>query len=325
VGSISLGRAKARGVRQSLNDTEALKERAGTVMPGPIPALTTSMTGNMPAQAQAIFFRRHHQPRRPPLAKIRPGSSVGHHSPCPLCRDKLRPVTRRGADPLKLSKNIRCFSNRRRLPSSASSSDSAISGRWPVSSACLTITRWRTIWTYNSAMCRLACARCAKRDQACAKPSRGRPRLLVLKGGRNFQGLSRIAPIFFCPARHEFRPPCTLHEDRQDSESPSSFGYLRSAWLAGRSLPPSPPAEKATARQDRTWKGSTDDGAGGPGELSPPPKFTVVVDVITRFLSFAKLLEGTHAQQASLRRSSDLHAQLGLAASELVALGLSPS
>ena len=44
VGSISLGRAKARGVRQLLNDTEALKERAGTVMPGPIPALTTSMT-----------------------------------------------------------------------------------------------------------------------------------------------------------------------------------------------------------------------------------------------------------------------------------------
>jgi len=34
-------------VRQSLNDTEALKER----MPGPIPALTTSMTGNMPAEA----------------------------------------------------------------------------------------------------------------------------------------------------------------------------------------------------------------------------------------------------------------------------------
>jgi hypothetical protein len=39
VGSISLGRAKARGVRQSLNDTEALKERAGTVMPGPIPTV----------------------------------------------------------------------------------------------------------------------------------------------------------------------------------------------------------------------------------------------------------------------------------------------
>ena len=68
VGSISLGRAKARGVRQLLNDTEALKERAGTVMPGPIPALTTSMTGNMPAQAQAIFFRRRHQARRPPQA-----------------------------------------------------------------------------------------------------------------------------------------------------------------------------------------------------------------------------------------------------------------
>jgi hypothetical protein len=49
-----------------------------------------------------------------------------------LCPDKLRPVTASlgsGAldDPLQLSKNIRCFSKRRRLPSSASSSDSAIS------------------------------------------------------------------------------------------------------------------------------------------------------------------------------------------------------
>src|SRR5262249_5988726 len=68
----------------------------------------------------------------------------------------------------KLSKNIRCFSNMRTLPSSASSSDSAISERWSVSSACLTITRWRAIWTANSAICRLASARCAKPDQACA-------------------------------------------------------------------------------------------------------------------------------------------------------------
>jgi len=60
---------------------------------------------------------------------------------------------------LELSKNIRCFSNMRRLPSSASSSDSAISERWPVSNASLTITRWRAIWTVNSAICRLACAR----------------------------------------------------------------------------------------------------------------------------------------------------------------------
>jgi hypothetical protein len=58
---------------------------------------------------------------------------------------------------LQLSKNIRCFSNKRRLPSSASSGDSAISERYPVS--CLTITRWRAIWTVNSAICRLACAR----------------------------------------------------------------------------------------------------------------------------------------------------------------------
>src|SRR5262249_24550607 len=41
----------------------------------------------------------------------------------------------------KLVGNIRrCFSNRRRLPSSASSSDSAISERWPVSSAYLNYT-----------------------------------------------------------------------------------------------------------------------------------------------------------------------------------------
>jgi hypothetical protein len=36
-------------------------------------------------------------------------------------------------------------------------------------------------------------------------------------------------------------------------------------------------------------------------------------------------LEATHAQQGALQRSSGLHAQLGLAASELAALGLSPS
>jgi hypothetical protein len=40
---------------------------------------------------------------------------------------------------LQMSKNIRYFSKRRRLPSSAPSSDTAISERWPVSSACLTI------------------------------------------------------------------------------------------------------------------------------------------------------------------------------------------
>jgi hypothetical protein len=53
---------------------------------------------------------------------------------------------------LQLSKNVRCFLNMRRLASSASSSDIAISERWPVLSACLTITRWRLIWTVNSAM-----------------------------------------------------------------------------------------------------------------------------------------------------------------------------
>jgi hypothetical protein len=61
------------------------------------------------------------------------------------------------ADPLQRSRNIRCFSNMRRLASNASSSDSAISEPWPVSSASLTITRWLAIWTANSAMCRLAC------------------------------------------------------------------------------------------------------------------------------------------------------------------------
>src|ERR1700730_10259514 len=40
----------------------------------------------------------------------------------------------------------------------------------------------------------------------------GRPRFFVLKGGRNFHALSRIALIFFCPARHECRPLCTLHD-----------------------------------------------------------------------------------------------------------------
>src|SRR5262249_17488896 len=45
----------------------------------------------------------------------------------------------------------RCFSNARRLCSSAWSSDSSISEGWSVSSAYLTITRWRTIWTVNSA------------------------------------------------------------------------------------------------------------------------------------------------------------------------------
>jgi hypothetical protein len=31
------------------------------------------MTAQRRREAQAIFFRRRHQPRRPPLAKIRPG------------------------------------------------------------------------------------------------------------------------------------------------------------------------------------------------------------------------------------------------------------
>jgi hypothetical protein len=75
-----------------------------------------------------------------------------HDAPRPLCRDRLRPVTASlGSgeldDPLQLSKNIRCFSNAPRLCSSACRSDSAISEGWPVSSAYLTISRWRAVWT----------------------------------------------------------------------------------------------------------------------------------------------------------------------------------
>jgi len=130
---------------------------------------------------QALFFRRRHQASRPPPVRTPEKNpcpaSVRHDAPCPLRRDKIRPLTaspggRALDDPLQLSKNIRCFSNMRRLPSSASSSDSAISERWPVFSASLTIARWRAIWTANSAICRLACARYAKRNQACARPSR---------------------------------------------------------------------------------------------------------------------------------------------------------
>jgi hypothetical protein len=65
---------------------------------------------------------------------------VFYDAACPLRRDRLRPVTASSGG--ELSKNIRCFSNIRRLPSSASSSDSAISEPWPVSSICLTIARW---------------------------------------------------------------------------------------------------------------------------------------------------------------------------------------
>jgi hypothetical protein len=100
-------------------------------------------------------------PRRPSV------DCLCHDAPCPLRRDKLRPAAvssgSRGLDEIrcKLSTSIRCLSKMRRVPSSASSSDSAISEPWPVSSAYLTITRWRTIWIFNSAMCPLAWARCS--------------------------------------------------------------------------------------------------------------------------------------------------------------------
>jgi len=38
---------------------------------------------------QAIFFRRRHQPRRPPLAKIRPGRAL-HLASAPLPVGRLR-------------------------------------------------------------------------------------------------------------------------------------------------------------------------------------------------------------------------------------------
>jgi hypothetical protein len=36
-------------------------------------SLATAKDVCLASEAQAIFFRRRHQPRRPPLAKIRPG------------------------------------------------------------------------------------------------------------------------------------------------------------------------------------------------------------------------------------------------------------
>jgi hypothetical protein len=87
-----------------------------------------------------------------PGGKCSVGQSVMTYRPLVRC-DKPRPVvptpggSGRLDDPLlgrltlQLSKNIRCFSNKRRLPSSALSIDSAISERWPVSSAYLTLTR----------------------------------------------------------------------------------------------------------------------------------------------------------------------------------------
>src|SRR5262245_31708992 len=59
---------------------------------------------------------------------------LGNVRSTPVVSYKLRPIKaslggRVLDDPLQLSKNIRCFSNMRMLPSSASSSDSAISER----------------------------------------------------------------------------------------------------------------------------------------------------------------------------------------------------
>jgi hypothetical protein len=73
-------------------------------------------------------------PRLGPLSTSRAAFAGIHDAPRPLRRDKLRPVAaslggRALDDPLQLSKNIRCFSNMRRVPSSASSSDSAIPER----------------------------------------------------------------------------------------------------------------------------------------------------------------------------------------------------
>jgi hypothetical protein len=97
--------------------------------------------GNANAIRNALRIRRSHQLvgemfRRSSsaVATSREGH-LCHDAPCPLRRDEpvaASPGGRALNDRLQLSKNIRCFSNMRMLPWSASSSDSAISKRWPV-------------------------------------------------------------------------------------------------------------------------------------------------------------------------------------------------
>ena len=67
--------------------------------------------------------------------------------------------------------SLRCFSNMPRLSSSAWSNDSANSEGWPMSSACLSITRWRSMWAFRSTMCRSAWARWRITDRNIATES----------------------------------------------------------------------------------------------------------------------------------------------------------
>jgi len=66
---------------------------------------------------------------------------------------------------------------------------------------------------------------------------------------------------------------------------------VRCAGCSRDLLPPSPPAEKATARQDQTWKSSTGDGDGDGSPMRCLKKKSVLTDV-----------EGQHAEATSWRR-----------------------
>ena len=63
-------------------------------------------------KSQALFFRRRHQPRRPPLAKIKPGSPGTHEGEWdgPCARGK-----REGAVKLRLAVNANTVAVRPRL------------------------------------------------------------------------------------------------------------------------------------------------------------------------------------------------------------------
>jgi hypothetical protein len=130
-------------------------ERAGLCPRGGEPAIDDFSVGhNLPIPVagrtvpgdpirKCAFLSHDDESRRSGLIlpKRFPGMSVSVPSDYSLRRVPTNPVIRLlGRLTLELSKKIRCFSNMRRLPSSASSSDFAISECWP--SACLTITRW---------------------------------------------------------------------------------------------------------------------------------------------------------------------------------------
>ena len=215
----------------------------------------------MPAEAQAIFFRRRHQREQAAISKPATIARImagGPPSYCPVSREKTdggendrlgagacRGSRRRlrhsisAVGPETPSTKKRPLGPERRLPSSASSSDSAISEGWPVSSACLTITRWRAIWTANSAICRLAGARCAKRNHALAgSPALPRPE-------RRAQCPSTVAHSadILLPCSSRISPPSVLAS-------------------AGDFPPRSRQGQKNTASQDQTGQSGTCDGGG---------------------------------------------------------------